>query len=139
MSLRQLSYTSNYQDIAGGSTAIQIASRPLDNPQIYAVYSVAVCSVVIKCRMLFTCNVKKSAKGFKPLDEEAAIRMFARRAKALRKEAKYSQFEFAVDKNLNLRRISAWETGADIKLSNIVKLCNALEISLKDFFTEGFD
>lgn len=90
--------------------------------------------------MLFTCTVKKqSNKGFKPLNEEAALRLFGRRVKQLRKSAEISQFDLAVDKDINLRRISAWETGSDIRLSSVVKLCNALGITLKEFFGEGFE
>jgi len=73
------------------------------------------------------------------LNEEAALRLFGRRVKQLRKSAEISQFDLAVDKDINLRRISAWETGSDIRLSSVVKLCNALGITLKEFFGEGFE
>lgn len=96
-------------------------------------------SIVIISRILFTCVVKKSGKAFKPLDEEAGLRLCGRRIKEIRKSAKYSQFNLAVEKDLNLRRLGAWEAGEDIKLSNIIRLCNALGITLKEFFSEGFE
>lgn len=89
--------------------------------------------------MLFTCAVKKGSKAFKALDEEAALRLFGRRIKQLRKSAKYSQFDLAVEKNLNLRRLGAWEAGSNVELTSIVRLCNALGITLKEFFAEGFE
>ena len=49
------------------------------------------------------------------------------------------QFTFSAEKKINPRRLADWEQGADIKLTNINKLCNALGISLKEFFEFGFD
>jgi transcriptional regulator with XRE-family HTH domain len=78
-------------------------------------------------------------KGFVPVDEEKVRSIFGKRLKELRKKKGYKgQMGFAFEKGLNVRRYSAWETGADIKLSNIVRLCNALEISVEEFFSEGF-
>lgn len=65
---------------------------------------------------------------------------FGKRLKELRKTAGHKgQLGFAYEKGLNVRRYSAWETGADIKLSNIARICDALGITLKEFFAEGFE
>jgi transcriptional regulator with XRE-family HTH domain len=90
--------------------------------------------------MPFTCTVKKQqTKSFKPINEEAALKLFGKRLKELRRKADISQLNLAVEKDINLRRLSAWETGSDIRLTSIIRLCNALGISLKEFFSEGFD
>ncbi len=97
-------------------------------------------SVVIGFLNPLHCIVKKQpTKSFKPLSEEAALRQFGRRLKQLRKSADISQFNLAIEQDINLRRLSAWETGSDLKLSSVVKVCNALGISLKEFFGEGFE
>lgn len=89
---------------------------------------------------MFHCIVKKrTTKSFKPLPEKEALKIFGKRLKAVRKAASKSQLDLAFEKEINLRRLSAWETGEDIKLTSIVRVCNALGITLKDFFAEGFD
>lgn len=83
---------------------------------------------------------KKSSGKRKELTEEQVIALFAKRLKELRKKAGYTgQLGFAYEKELNPRRYQSWEAGADIKLSNVSRLCNALGISLKEFFGEGFE
>ena len=72
--------------------------------------------------------------------EKEVIKLFAARLKHLRKKAGHSgQLGFAYENDLNVRRYSAWESGADIKLTNIARVCKALGISLKEFFEEGFE
>lgn len=105
-----------------------------------AVYIVDVHNVVIGGYIVFHCIVKKRAnKSFKALPEQEALKHFGKRLKAVRKAASKSQMDLAFEKEINLRRLSAWETGEDIKLSSIVRVCNALGITLKEFFSEGFD
>ncbi len=82
---------------------------------------------------------KKPAKPFKPLEENEALKLLGKRIKAARKTAGKSQMDLAFEKDINLRRLSAWETGSDVKLTSIVRLCNALEITLSEFFSDGFD
>lgn len=92
--------------------------------------------------MTVHCSVKKkkSSQKRKELTEEQVIELFAKRLKELRKSAGHSgQLGFAYDKSLNPRRYQSWEAGADIKLSNINRLCNALGVSIKEFFGEGFE
>jgi transcriptional regulator with XRE-family HTH domain len=81
----------------------------------------------------------KIAKSFKPLDEKEALQRFGKRLKMVRKTAQKSQLDLAFEKDINLRRLSAWETGSDIRLTSIIRVCNALEISLSEFFAEGFE
>ncbi len=85
---------------------------------------------------------KQATKASKtaPSKEKAALDDFGKRLNDLRKKAGHnSQLAFAYENGFNVRRYGSWELGADIKLSNIVRLCDALGISLKDFFSEGFE
>jgi len=69
-----------------------------------------------------------------------ARKHFGKRLKALRKKSGHSsQLGFAYENGFNVRRFGSWELGADIKLSNIVRICDALGISIAEFFSEGFD
>ena len=84
---------------------------------------------------------KTAAASKKPVSkEELARKHFGKRLKALRKKSGHSsQLGFAYENGFNVRRYGSWELGADIKLSNIVRLCDALGISLEEFFKEGFE
>lgn len=122
------------------SDSVQFKSNKVCVIHDHAMRNMVRHSVVIDFLKPLTCIVKKQAsKNFKPLSEEAARRQFGRRLKQLRKSADISQFNLAIEQDINLRRLSAWETGSDLKFSSIVKVCNALGISVKEFFSEGFE
>jgi hypothetical protein len=85
---------------------------------------------------------KATGKAVKPniSDEELARKHFGVRLNELRKKSGHrSQLGFAYENGFNVRRYGSWELGADIKLSNIVRLCDALNISLEEFFSSGFE
>jgi transcriptional regulator with XRE-family HTH domain len=83
---------------------------------------------------------RKPSPKAKELTEEEVIARFAKRLRELRKEAGHSaQLGFAYDNKFSVRRYGSWEKGADIKLTNINKICKALGITLKEFFGEGFE
>ncbi|CAN5549659.1 hypothetical protein BH11BAC2_BH11BAC2_06370 [soil metagenome] len=83
-------------------------------------------------------SVKKkfvTGKKIKPV----TLEKFGKRLRQLRKAAGYtSQLTFAYEQGFNPPQVNKWERGEDIKLSNISRLCDALEISVADFFSEGF-
>jgi len=67
------------------------------------------------------------------------ILKLANRIKQLRKEKGYtSQETFAYDNDYTLSYYSRLERGEDIRFSSLVRLCKALDIDLKTFFSEGF-
>ena len=116
------------------------------SPYVYeinnAVNYLLIYNVVINYETPFTCGVKKSTSADKKpvTKDELARKHFGKRLKTLRKKAGHSsQLGFAYENGFNVRRYGSWELGADIKLSNIVRLCDSLGISLADFFSEGFD
>jgi len=62
------------------------------------------------------------------------------RLKQLRKEKGYTNYEiFAFDNNIPRAQYGRYEKGEDLKFSSLLKVLKALDISLVDFFSEGFD
>lgn len=84
---------------------------------------------------------KRTAKKASEKDKKRPIilNLFGERLRTLRKAAGYqSQEIFAYEHGFNRVRYNKWEQGEDIKLSNIDRIREALEITAKDFFGEGF-
>jgi len=64
----------------------------------------------------------------------------ASRLKEIRKEKGYANYEqFAFDNELPRAQYGRYEKGQDLRFSSLVKVLKALDISLKDFFNEGFE
>ena len=77
----------------------------------------------------------KSAK-----EKPKEILQLAKRIRQLRKEKGYtSQETFAYDNDYTLSYFSRLERGEDIRFSSLNKVCKALGIDLKTFFSKGFD
>lgn len=65
---------------------------------------------------------------------------FSKRLKSLRRAKGYTNQEyFAYDNDFSRVQVGKWERGGDIKLSSLTRICAALGISLKEFFSDGFD
>lgn len=63
-----------------------------------------------------------------------------RRIKALRIQKGYSNYEtFAYKHDLPRAQYGRYEKGADLRFSSLLKVIDALGISLEDFFKEGFN
>ena len=78
------------------------------------------------------------AKDVKKKPKE--VLALAKRIKQLRQQKGYtSQETFAYDNNYTLSYYSRIERGEDIRFTSLVKVCKALGIDLKTFFSEGFD
>ncbi|MDQ3192092.1 MAG: helix-turn-helix transcriptional regulator [Bacteroidota bacterium] len=58
----------------------------------------------------------------------------------MRKAKGYSSQEtFAYDNDYTLSYYSRLERGEDIRFSSLLKVIKALDITLEEFFSEGFD
>ncbi|NCD69088.1 helix-turn-helix domain-containing protein [Mucilaginibacter agri] len=80
-------------------------------------------------------------KKAKPLyaDPSKVLRCVASRAQELRKQ-KYSSYEkFAALKDISRSQIWRYENGGDLKLSSLIKLLNALNVPLSEFFNSEFE
>lgn len=64
-----------------------------------------------------------------------------KRMKSVRIAHGYTSGEiFAYEKGLNRAQYGKYESGkGNITFSNLIKILTALDISLKEFFSEGFD
>ncbi len=67
------------------------------------------------------------------------LKALGSRLRALRKERGYSSAEkFAYANDLNRVQYSRYETGADLRFTTLTKVLTAMDISLAEFFSEGF-
>lgn len=85
----------------------------------------------------------KSAKT-KPkqvqLDANQELNKLGHRIKALRIKNGYSSYEkFAFDNDISRAQVGRYEQGKDIQFSTLVRICNALGVTINEFFSEGFD
>lgn len=68
------------------------------------------------------------------------IQNLGKRFTQLRKEAGFTNYEqFAYENTLSRSNYGRYEKGADMQFSTILKICEAHKITLKDFFSQGFD
>lgn len=62
------------------------------------------------------------------------------RLRELRKERGYTNYEqFAFDNEIPRAQYGRYEKGHDLRISSLLKVLKAMNISLKDFFSEGFE
>jgi len=81
---------------------------------------------------------------FSIMDEELQVKdmleKLGSRFRALRKARGYTNYEqFAFDHGLPRAQYGRYEKGQDLRFGSLVKVVAALEISLSDFFAEGFE
>ena len=68
------------------------------------------------------------------------IKQLSKRIKYLRKSQGYKSYEtFAYEKGLPRAQYGRYESGSDLKFTNLVKVIDALGVSIKEFFKEGFE
>lgn len=75
-------------------------------------------------------------------DEETEKRLIqlGDRIKNLRVAAGYSNYEkFSYEHDISRSQFGRYENGQDMKFSSLLKVLKALDISLPEFFSEGFD
>ncbi len=87
-------------------------------------------------------------KGKKPstgkhslLDEQQRIiEKIGARIKQLRLEKGYKSYElFAFENEIDRAQYGRFERGANMQIASLVKILHALDISVVDFFSEGFN
>jgi len=75
-----------------------------------------------------------------PLTAEDALKKLGKRIKQLRIQKGYTSYEyFAYDHDISRAQFGRYENGEDLRFTSLLKVVNALNISLEDFFREGFD
>lgn len=73
-------------------------------------------------------------------NKEGDLKKLANRIRILRQEKGYSNYEnFAYVNDLPRAQYGRYEKGEDLKFSSLLKVIRALGVSVKEFFSEGFD
>jgi transcriptional regulator with XRE-family HTH domain len=84
-------------------------------------------------------KAKKSNKHV-PLDPNLQLENLGKRLRALRLKKGYTSLEtFAYEHRFGRAQYGRYELGQDLQLTTLVRLVNCFEMSLEDFFKEGFD
>lgn len=78
----------------------------------------------------------------KPRDEytQQQLSKLGNRIKALRKAKGFQNYEqFAYQNDINRSQYGRYENGEDLRFSSLLRVLKALDISLAEFFGEGFE
>ncbi len=82
----------------------------------------------------------KKSPQFEHLDKDIVLKKMGARIKALRIKHGYTSYEyFAYDHNISCAQFGRYEKGQDLRVSSLIKIVNAFNISLQEFFEQGFD
>jgi hypothetical protein len=83
---------------------------------------------------------KKTQKLTKAENYSGQLKQLGNRIKGLRVDAGYTNYEnFAFEHDIPRAQFGRYERGEDLRYTSLLKICEALDISVKDFFSEGFD
>ena len=93
--------------------------------------------------MDFICGMKDE-KDNAPLNEdefiEAELTKIGNRIKELRRSKGYTSYEyFAYEHNFPRSQFGRYERGEDLRYSSLLKVISAFGLTVKEFFSEGFD
>ncbi|HTF04974.1 MAG TPA: helix-turn-helix transcriptional regulator [Bacteroidia bacterium] len=92
--------------------------------------------------------MKKQAKGkntknagrIKGKAVSPEVKLLGKRLRELRKSKGYSSYEdFAYTHDMTSSQYFAYEKGQNIEFNTLVRILKAMNVSLKEFFSEGFD
>ena len=73
-------------------------------------------------------------------DTDIVLGKFGKRLRHFRKLKGFSNYEhLAYELNISRSQYGKYENGGNIKLSTLIKILKKLDVSLKDFFAEGFE
>jgi transcriptional regulator with XRE-family HTH domain len=82
----------------------------------------------------------KSKKAVKHRTDKELIEQLANRIKQLRKDRGYSSYEyFAYDHEISRTQFGRYEKGQNLRFTSLAKVAQAFDITLQEFFSEGFD
>jgi transcriptional regulator with XRE-family HTH domain len=83
---------------------------------------------------------EKKYPQIQKLDTDKTLQQMGERIKQLRIQKGYTSYEyFAYDHNISRAQFGRYEKGQDLRFSSLIKILNAFNISLQEFFSEGFD
>ena len=74
------------------------------------------------------------------LDPDIQLQKLGSRIKQLRISKGYSSYEyFAYEHNISRAQFGRYEQGQDLRFSSLIKIISAFEMTIDEFFSEGFD
>jgi transcriptional regulator with XRE-family HTH domain len=86
---------------------------------------------------------KKKANVKKPISKDLPNKdlvTLGRRIQSLRVKKGYTNYEyFAYENDIPRAQYGRYEKGEDLRYSSLVRVVKAMGMSLKEFFSEGFD
>ena len=83
---------------------------------------------------------KQPKKKSVELDPDIQLTKLGNRIKSLRIKKGYSSYEyFAYEHDISRAQFGRYEQGKDIRYSSLVKVVSAFGMTMKEFFSEGFD
>jgi len=83
-------------------------------------------------------KAKKSLKL--PTDKAQELQKLGERIKTLRIAKGYSSYEtFAYDHKIPRAQFGRYEKGEDLRYSSLLKVIAAFDMTIENFFSEGFD
>ena len=84
--------------------------------------------------------MQKPKKILKKKDPEIYLKQLGERLKELRIKGGHTNYEyFAYENNLGRSQYGKYETGGNIRFDTLVKNVQIHGMTLKEFFSEGFD
>lgn len=84
--------------------------------------------------------MKNKNEKQKQLDQDEELRKFADRIKSLRKKKGYSNMDiFAYEHGFGRAQYGRYENGQDLRYTTVIRLANCFDMSIKEFFSEGFE
>lgn len=82
----------------------------------------------------------KKRRHAKELIPEEELQKLGRRLKELRIAKGFKNYEaFAYEHDIPRAQYGRYETGKDLRFSSLVKVISALDITLEEFFGEGYN
>ena len=74
------------------------------------------------------------------MDKSTEIKKLAKRIKSLRIEKGYSSYEtFAFENGIHRAQYGRYENGTDLQYTSLLRIAKAFDMTLAEFFSEGFD
>ena len=84
--------------------------------------------------------MKNKGEKQKLLDQDEELKKMADRLKYLRKKKGYTNMDiFAYEHGFGRAQYGRYENGQDLRYTTIVRLANCFDMTIKEFFSEGFD
>lgn len=82
----------------------------------------------------------RKEQDLKSMDANKSLVQLGERIKILRIKKGYTSYEyFAYDHNISRAQFGRYEKGQDLRFSSLIKVLTALDLTLAEFFSEGFE